>query len=296
MSPASHRRDGFAGQHLIVLPEPIRANARGHDLLRGLHVTDAGYFPSAKNHLVERPQGAPTNLTILCLRGSGWVVVDGKRRTVQTGDFVWLEAKQAHAYGASDDPWTIAWAHFAGTEAAAWRRFLGNCANSEESILRLPRDHLDEIGLDRIYPILERGVAGRFQIAAAAALRSAFSKIGEFLVERHGVRTARDRVVASIETLREDWRRPHRLEELATNAGMSVTHYCAHFRDLTGFAPIDFLIRQRVRKACHLLDTSKLTVSEVASAVGYNDSYYFTRCFRRVMGCSPKQYRKVPKG
>jgi len=296
MAKPTPRRDGFAGQHMIVLPDPMREHARRHELLRGLHVTDAGYFPAAANHLVERPQGAPTTLVILCLRGSGWVKIDGKLRPVQAGDLVWVQAKQPHAYGSAENPWTIAWAHFGGDEVTCWGNFLRSCANVDDSLLKLPVDHLAEIGLDRVYPVMERGLSTRHQIAAAAALRSAFCKVGEILVERHGVRTARERVVASVAALRQDWLRPYRLEELATGAGMSVTHYCAHFRELTGFAPIDFLIRQRIRQGCHLLDTSQLTVVQIAASVGYNDPYYFTRCFRRIMGCSPQKYRKVPKG
>jgi transcriptional regulator GlxA family with amidase domain len=103
-------------------------------------------------------------------------------------------------------------------------------------------------------------------------------------------------VVASVETLRRDWQRPHRLEELATAAGVSVTHYSTLFRHQTGFAPIDFLIRLRVQHACRLLDTTRMSIVEVAERVGYPDPYYFTRCFRRVMGCAPRTYRKVQKG
>ena len=77
---------------------------------------------------------------------------------------------------------------------------------------------------------------------------------------------------------------------------MSVTHYSALFRRHGGFAPIDFLIRQRVQHACRLLDTTSLSVGEVAERTGYADPYYFTRCFRRVMGVAPRAYRKVPKG
>lgn len=281
---------------MIVLPEPLREQAKRHELLRGLYVTDAGYFPAAEDHLVERPQGAPTTLVILCLRGSGWFTVEGIRRTVQAGDFVWLQARQPHAYGATDDPWTIAWAHFAGDEVPSWRSFIRSCAADDGALLQLPLDHIDEVGLDRVYVALERGLSGRHQIAAATALRATLCKIGENLVERHGLRTARERVVASVEALRQDWLRSHRLEELATSAGMSVTHYCAHFRELTGFAPIDFLIRLRVQHASNLLDTTKHTVAQVAGAVGYNDPYYFTRCFRRIMGYSPQQYRKIKKG
>lgn len=282
---------------MVVLPEPLREKARRHPLLRGLHVTDAGYFPRAANHLVERPQGAPTTLVILCLRGEGWMQVHGRRRDVRSGDFAWMAAGQAHAYGTSgENPWTIAWVHFAGDEVVKWREFLESCAGSDDAVWALPRDYADEVALERVYRTIERGQAPRHQIAAAGDLRSSFNKLAEVLTERRGLRSARDRVAASIEELRRDSSRAYRLEELASAAGMSVTHYCAHFRKVAGFAPIDFLIRLRVQHACRLLDTSRLTIAEIAAIVGYADPYYFTRCFRRVMGCSPQRYRKVPKG
>ncbi len=295
--PRNRRGDGFAGQTLIVLPEPLREAARGHDLLRGLHVTDAGYFPSAAQHWVERPHGAPTSLVILCFRGAGWVRRGRRDGMVGPGDLVWLDAGEPHAYGAAtEDPWTIGWVHFSGLEVPHWRGFLDACGAAEGGLFKLRPDRLDQIGLGQVSLALGRGLAMRHQLTAATALRSVFCRVGEALVERPGSRSARERVAASVEALRADWKRGHRLAELAATAGMSVTHYSAHFRALTGFAPIDYLMRQRVAEACRLLDGSDLTVADVAAAVGYADPYYFTRCFRRVMRCSPRQYRKVTKG
>ena len=280
-----------------MLPEPLREIARRHPLLRALYVTDAGYFPDASGHRVARKEGAPTTLVILCRRGRGWFKLAGERSEVRAGDLVWLPARQAHAYGADEaDPWTIAWAHFSGEEVAGWRELLFSFATASEPRLALPADRMDEIALDQVHGPLERGHALRHQVAAAAALRGALSQMIELLVEHRASRSAGERVAASIDRLRRDWIRPHRLAELATDAGMSVTHYSAHFRRLTGFAPIDFLIRQRVRHACRLLDTTRLPIAEVAAGVGYEDPYYFTRCFRRVMGCPPQNYRTVQKG
>jgi len=291
------RRDGFEGQHMLVLPEPVVAQARRHPLLGGLHVTDAGYFPTAENHFVERPDGAPTTLVILCLRGRGWVRAGGEARAMGAGDLVWLPAHETHAYGAGEDePWTIVWAHFAGGEVEAWRDLLGARGPSSPVVLPLPDDRLDEIALDQVYAALERGYAVRHQVAAAAALRHALGTVAQLAVTPRDSRSADERVRLSVETLRRDWQRPHRLDELATAAHVSVTHYSALFRRHTGFAPIDFLIRLRVQHACRLLDTTKLPVGEIAELVGYRDPYYFTRCFRRVMGCAPRHYRKVPKG
>jgi AraC-like DNA-binding protein len=282
---------------MLVLPGPLGSEARRHPLLCGLCVTDAGYFPSAKNHLVERPQGAPTTLAILCLGGLGWVRGDGGTQGVAAGDFVWLPAHEAHAYGSGPrNPWTILWAHFTGREVPAWEELLGVRGPDRPSVLALPDDRLDELALHRVFAALERGFAVRHLVASAAALRQSLSTVAQLGGDRRDPRSASERVALSIETLRRDWQRPHRLEELATAARVSVAHYSVLFRRQVGFSPIDFLIRLRVGHACRLLDTTALPIGEIGERTGYEDPYYFTRCFRRVMGCSPRAYRKVPKG
>lgn len=294
--PRDPVRHGFTGQHMVVVPDPLREAARTQPLLRGLQVTDAGYFPAARHHRIERETGAPTTLVILCLRGAGWYRLGEDTCAVGPGDLVWLPARRAHAYGAAEDPWTIAWAHFTGDEVPAWARLLDLGATAREATIRLPVDRLEEIALDRVYAAIERGFSLRQQVAAAAALRRSLSEAAQLAIAPTDSRSARDRVLASAEALRRDWQRPRRLVELATAAGVSVTHYSTLFRHHTGFAPIDFLIRLRVQHACRLLDTSTLPVRDVAERVGYSDSYYFTRCFRRVMGCSPRAYRQRQKG
>src|SRR5438270_4619787 len=101
MSVIAVRRDGFSGQHLITVPEPEQKATEAHPLLKGLYVTDAGYFPSAEGHRVERPHGAATQLIILCLDGEGWIKIQGRVTPVKVGEWVWLPADVPHAYGAA---------------------------------------------------------------------------------------------------------------------------------------------------------------------------------------------------
>ncbi len=89
---------------------------------------------------------------------------------------------------------------------------------------------------------------------------------------------------------------PLRLSELANYSGLSVPHYTVLFRRQAGFSPIDWLGRLRIQYACELLDTCQLSVGEIARQAGFSDPYYFTRCFRRVVGLPPRKYRRVPKG
>jgi AraC family transcriptional regulator of arabinose operon len=297
MAKEAPRREGFSGQHMLVLPGPLAREARGHPLLRGLCVTDAGYFPSARNHLVERPDGAATTLAILCLGGIGWVRGQGGVQKVAAGDFVWLPANEAHAYGSgARDPWTILWAHFLGNEVSAWEDLLGLRGPDRPSVRALPEDRLDELALDQVFAALERGFDIRHLVASAAALRHSLSRVAQLGTDHRDPRSASERVALSIETLRRDWQRSHGLAELASVAKVSVAHYSALFRRQTGFSPIDYIIRLRVKHACRLLDTTTLPIGTVGYRTGYEDPYYFTRCFRRVMGVSPRAYRKVPKG
>ena len=216
---------------------------------------------------------------------------------MSAGNFVWLPANEPHAYGSGErDPWTILWAHFAGSEVAAWEALLAVGRQGGPSVISLPDDRLEELALDRVFAALERGFAVRHLVAASTALRHSLSTVAQMGTDLRDPRSAAERVSLSIEALRRDWQRPHRLEELATAAKVSVAHYSVLFRRQAGFSPIDFLIRQRVGHACRLLDTTSLSIAEFGGRAGYDDPYYFTRCFRRVMGASPRAYRKVPKG
>ncbi|MGA2691878.1 MAG: AraC family transcriptional regulator, partial [Opitutaceae bacterium] len=257
----------------------------------------AGYFPSARNHLVERPAGAPTTLAILCLAGAGWIRGGGSARRVAAGDFVWLPANKPHAYGSGGaNPWTIIWAHFTGDEVTAWEEFLGIQGSHQPSVLALPDDRLDELAFDRVYGSLERGFAVAHLVAATAALRQGLSTAAQLGRDRRDPRSAAERVVLSIERLKGDWQRPHRLAELATAAKVSIAHYSTLFRARTGFSPIDFIIRLRIRHACRLLDATSLSIGEIGERTGFADPYYFARSFRRVMGLPPRAYRKAIKG
>jgi AraC-like DNA-binding protein len=291
------RLDGFDGQHLVVVPKPVRDEAMRHPLLRSLLVTDAGYFPQARGHYVEREKGAPTHLLIACLRGRGWLRTAKEERLVKPGDLVWLRSNQPHAYGSqAEDPWTIGWVHFTGEEAENWRRHIG--FPEDASLLnQVTAEGITGLKLEQIYLSLEHGYSVPELISTTIMLRGAFDVAARAVRQGEGAtRSASERIAAVREHLRENLAHAHRLDELAVAAGLSVPHFCALFRRQTGYAPIDFLIRQRIQRACKLLDTTDASIASIAAEVGYEDAYYFTRCFRRIVGCPPRSYRRIPKG
>jgi AraC-like DNA-binding protein/mannose-6-phosphate isomerase-like protein (cupin superfamily) len=87
---------------------------------------------------------------------------------------------------------------------------------------------------------------------------------------------------------------PLTVEDLARVAGMSPTSLFRFFKEIMGRSPIDYLIHLRIDKAGQLLRRGGLRVGEVSGAVGFNDSNYFARQFRRITGRSPRESAREP--
>ena len=64
------------------------------------------------------------------------------------------------------------------------------------------------------------------------------------------------------------------------------------FRQNIGESPLGYLIRKRLETACELLNFTELPIGEVAQRVGLDNAYYFSRIFRKKLGCSPSEYRR----
>jgi len=64
------------------------------------------------------------------------------------------------------------------------------------------------------------------------------------------------------------------------------------FIDATGMSIIDYLVKLRIKVASMLLRDTHLSIAEVAYRVGFNNSTYFLRTFKKYVDCTPSEYRK----
>ncbi|MFW5845937.1 MAG: helix-turn-helix domain-containing protein [Planctomycetota bacterium] len=80
---------------------------------------------------------------------------------------------------------------------------------------------------------------------------------------------------------------------LARHAGLSPRHFQRLFRDGVGCTPLAYILERRIERAQELLRQSADPVTSIAFATGFNDSNYFSRQFRRLVGCSPTHWRRA---
>ena len=91
--------------------------------------------------------------------------------------------------------------------------------------------------------------------------------------------------------MREDVRGELSLAELAQSVNLSVWRLCHIFKSDVGMPPIRYLRLLRMERAKHLLESSFLSVKEIAFQVGLNDESHFVRDFKSTYGFSPALYR-----
>ncbi|MBI4790506.1 MAG: substrate-binding domain-containing protein [Chloroflexi bacterium] len=101
------------------------------------------------------------------------------------------------------------------------------------------------------------------------------------------------RIVAKIVAfIHERYAEPISREEMASHVGISARHLTRCFHQEMGISPITYLNRYRVKKAKQLLEAGERNITEIAAAVGFSSSNYFTDAFRREIGMSPRDYRR----
>ena len=91
--------------------------------------------------------------------------------------------------------------------------------------------------------------------------------------------------------MREDVRGELSLGEFAQSVNLSVWRLCHIFKSDVGMPPIRYLRLLRMERAKGLLESSFLSVKEIAFQVGLNDESHFVRDFKSTYGFSPALYR-----
>lgn len=100
--------------------------------------------------------------------------------------------------------------------------------------------------------------------------------------------------VDKIQTLiQEQYYKRLSLEVLSKEAGVHPVHLSRQFHKYFK-VPLHYYIRQvKIQKATQMLRENDYALYEVASRCGFSDASHFNRCFRKVTGVNPSQYKKM---
>jgi AraC-like DNA-binding protein len=121
--------------------------------------------------------------------------------------------------------------------------------------------------------------------ASEAAAKRPGGTAAQDVTALRALRRAKDRIDS-------DYAEPAGIAALAVEAGYSLAHFIRAFRAAYGETPGAYRTRRRVERACELLRSVNLSVTEICFMVGFTSLGSFSTRFTELMGLSPSAYRR----
>ncbi len=270
--------------------------------------TTSEHAPSHPHDLTEIEHSHDFCELVIVTQGSAMHMLEGTAFPVTAGDVFLLQGHQKHYFydranldliNIMYDPEKI------DLPENELRRMPGYCAMFmlEPSYRRqhrfASRLHLKRVPLARVERLaqeMEKECENE-EPGKEVALRAKLMELMVYLARAYSSTDTTEahallRVGNVIGALENDFSKDWKLDELLSIAHMSRSNLMRVFRKATGQTPIEYLVRLRIQKAMDMLRNTNLSITEIALEVGFNDSNYFTRQFRRILGESPRTFRQ----
>ncbi|MDE6910479.1 MAG: AraC family transcriptional regulator [Lachnospiraceae bacterium] len=119
--------------------------------------------------------------------------------------------------------------------------------------------------------------------SAAASARAALHNTGQ---DAHRVKQA-------VLYIQEHFMEPLTLDKIADSILVSKSECCRCFKRAIGLTPIEYLMKYRIMEsAVRMKQKESESISEIAGTVGFNNTSYYSKVFKKMMGCTPSEYRQ----
>jgi AraC-like DNA-binding protein len=100
-------------------------------------------------------------------------------------------------------------------------------------------------------------------------------------------------IIPAINKIHSDYAKHITVDELAYECNISKYHFCRLFKEARGMTVLEYLLRYRLRIADILLENTDKSITDIASLCGFEDASYFSRCYKKYNGNTPKTKRAI---
>jgi AraC family transcriptional regulator of arabinose operon len=276
---------------LVNSPAPPERTEAFKPVIRHLVM---GHFQEGRGYATWRAHGTTDWLLIATLSGSGRFGFNGGETRTVPGELTLLHPGALHDYGVAppSTSWELLWAHFHPhphwLEWLDWPEIAPGLVH-----LTLEDAPLHAEILAKLHEALRHTTSAqrRREEFAMNSLEAALL-LCDTVNPRQGQPVIDGRVRAAMDYLCRNYTHNLSLDQLGAVVGLSGSRLGHLFRKQVGLTPVQFLERQRLERACQLLEFSARPIHSIAEELGFENPFYFTLRFKRWIGQSPRDYRK----
>jgi len=239
----------------------------------------------------------PYHILLLVTKGTVEFAFDEGAVTAEENQLVFLRAGLCHRMTALTWPMGYTWIHFRSySPAASSAEGPGGWAEAVPA-LPLALAPKDTAPFRKLFSdIAEEALHERpeWHLISSGMLQQLIGLIARAAREDEGVPdpTAPGTMEAAIDYLHRHYNEYVSVPDLSRLCNLNPRYFIAKFKKSTGYTPVDYLQRLRIKMAKKLIRSGEYSISEAAYMVGFENMSYFTRLFRRIEGRLPSEYRK----
>ena len=136
------------------------------------------------------------------------------------------------------------------------------------------------------------GVNGCSLSAGLSAYGTILRRLAPMVTPKDATAEFMKRITPAMEYMDENLCRTVTLAELARTTGYDRRYFCTLFKQVMGETPMHHFHRRRIDRARIMLLQTNRTIADIAMELGYSDAFHLSKTFKRMVGSSPKDYRK----
>ena len=224
------------------------------------------------------------------ISGKGWLDAADSKFHLHAGQGFLLCPRQVSTYCADpEEPWHYAWVEFDGLRA---RESMTLAGLNERQPVYTPKNPDNQVLPDLMQIIDNHDKAPLRLVGMAMVLLDEIVQTSRTKIATGNKRLRNFYMREVINYIEGNYQRDVSIEEIAANRGLNRSYFARLFKETMGVSPQQFLIQYRMTKASELLKGSKMPVTEVSHAVGYENPLHFSRAFKNLYGISPSEYRR----
>lgn len=225
------------------------------------------------------------------LDGNGWYEVNNTRYQIKKGDIFAIFPDTLFTLSVDkNNPWLFCWVNFYGQKATEY------CKKAGISIETPVIHHINDVFPNVIEECLEHvtkndSYYSQFQLSAC--VYQCLAEIDAFTNHISPQVPSRSLYVSTaIAYMEQYYWKTLRISSLAKYLGIEKSYFYRIFKKETGCSPVEYLIDLRIEKAKNLIRHG-YSFQEIASSIGINDLFYFSKLFTKKTGYTPSKYREL---
>lgn len=227
----------------------------------------------------------------LILDGQGTYYVNDKMYNLKKNQgFLILPNEITYYKADKNNPWTYIWLGFNGTKA---KELLEEFTLTKDRLVfEYPNSNELKTIIDNM--LNSNGTSYYNQLMLQSETYKFLAKLSGINKPKNAVdstETPNIYIDAAIKFIETNYASDIKVYDIANHLGLNRCYFTCLFKQSLNMSPQEFLLNFRLNRACDLLKTTELPISDISKSVGYYDPLSFSKTFKKVKEISPKAYR-----